>query len=448
IGTSDYTWEIFPVLWFDFSALSGHTSEAIERSLQNALLIAAEEVKIPLQQGATPADTLISLIRQAGGKNGVVILVDEYDHPLLKSLEDSKEIVKIRDLMNEFYTVIKSLNRFIRYVFITGVSKFSKVSLFSGMNHLKDLTLDPNFSSIAGITEKELDANYSDWIGATAEKRGEDPSLTRQLIRQWYNGYCFSHLNPNEKVYNPVSLHLFFDEARLSNFWFGTATPSFAINLIRSQNYPLLNLENGVTIGSSLEEHHEVTSPNLIPLLFQTGYLTISHFDEESRTYHLVFPNEEVRLSFFDHLLTGFTSLDETRLSVHFRLLSESLHSENLKEFFEILNGLFSEIPYTLHIAKEAYYHSLIYLVMRAIGLKVESEVTTSLGRLDLIVSVNQTLYIFEFKFDSSAQEALQQIIDKKYVDRYKNVGQKIILVGVNVNRQTRSIDDWIEKIY
>lgn len=445
IATSDYEWQNHPILWFDFSTLVGRDKESVERSLQSALVYAAADAGISLSPGSSPVDSFISLIRQASQEKEVVIIIDEYDHPLLKVLDNESELVKIRDVLNEFYTVIKSLNRFIRYVFVTGVSKFSKVSLFSGMNNLQDITLDPNYATLAGISEIELNDNYSEWIKATAKKRDEGPEYTRELIRKWYNGYCFSRAPQAEKVYNPVSLHLFFDEAQLSNFWFGTATPTFAIDLIRSQNYPVLNLEQGITIGSSLDQHHEVSQINLIPLLFQTGYLTIQHFDEEAQTYHLAFPNEEVRRSFFDHLLTGFTKLDETQLGLHFTQLTHALRSKNLKEFFEGLNVLFAEIPYSLHIAKEAYYHSLIYLIIRGLRLKVESEVATSMGRMDLVVFENNTLFIFEFKFDASAKEALEQILHTGYADRYKGTGKKIVLVGASVNREKRRIEDWTE---
>lgn len=446
IAQSDYDWQNYPILWFDFSTIVGHDAETVERSLQSALIYAAADVGITLEAGPSPVDTFISLIRHASHKQEVVIIIDEYDHPLLKVLDKSSELVKIRDLLSEFYTVIKSLGRLIRYVFVTGVSKFSKVSLFSGMNNLQDITLDPSYATLAGISEPELHTYYAEWITATAKKRNETPQYTCELIRKWYNGYCFSRAPDAVKVYNPVSLHLFFKEAELSNFWFGTATPTFAIDLISSQNYPILNLEQGVTIGASLNEHHEVTQINLIPLLFQTGYLTITHFDEESQTYNLAFPNEEVRRSFFDHLLNGLTKLDETQLGLHFAQLNHALQSNNLKEFFRGLNTLFAEIPYLLHIAKEAYYHSLIYLIIRAMRVRVEPEVAMSMGRLDLVVFINNTLYIFEFKFDASAQEALNQIIHTRYADRYKSAGKKIILVGASVNRQKRIIDDWIQQ--
>lgn len=445
IETSDYDWCQHPVLWFDFSTIVGRDKETVERSLQSALLYAAADAGISLAAGPSAVDTFISLIRQAADHQEVVILIDEYDHPLLKALDNDQELVKIRDLLSEFYTVIKSLGRFIRYVFVTGVSKFSKVSLFSGMNNLKDITLDSNYATLAGVCEHELHEYYAEWIEQTAKKRNEPSQHTCELMQKWYNGYCFSTRPNAAKVYNPVSLHFFFETARLSNFWFGTATPTFAINLIRSQNYPILNLEQGVTIGTSLDEHHEVTQINLIPLLFQTGYLTIAHFDEANQTYHLVFPNEEVRRSFFDHLLTGLTKLDETQLGIHFTQLLNSLHSQNLKEFFLDLNALFAEIPYSLHVAKEAYYHSLIYLIIRSLRVKVEPEIATSMGRLDLIVFVNSILYIFEFKFDDSASAALDQIIQTGYADRYKRIGKKIVLVGASVNREKRMIDDWIE---
>lgn len=444
IGTSDYSFESFPVIWLDFSLLFGNDAESLQDSLQEALLFAAKELGIEITPGTTPAQTFVSLIRSASTKKRVVILIDEYDHPLLKVLENPGELVKVRDLFKEFYTVIKSLNRNIHYAFLTGVSKFSKVSLFSGMNNLNDITLDPEYSTLAGITEEELDAYYAPWIAEAAAKRNETLQEIREAMKKWYNGYCFSRLPNAKKVYNPLSLHLFFQEYSLSNFWFSTATPTFAIKLIKSENYPVVNLESGVSIGASLDDHHEVTRPNLIPLLFQTGYLTIDHYDEATQNYHLKFPNQEVKRSFFNHLLMGFTELDESNLTTHFRTLAKSLAEKNLKDFFEALNILFAEIPYSLHIAKESYYHSLIYLVLRSLKFKVESETPSSLGKLDMVVFQDHKIFIFEFKFNGSAQEAVDQIIEKGYASSYKNSGKEIILIGANINRQKRAIDDWI----
>lgn len=447
IGSSDYQWQNYPTIWLDFSTLAGQDKDSIELSLQQALIYAAEDASISLSKGITTIDTFIALIRNAAKQNPAVILIDEYDHPLLKMLDNPAELIKTRNLFNDFYSVIKALNRYVRYVFITGVSKFAKVSLFSGMNNLHDITLDSNYATLAGITENELLQYYPAWITQTAQKREEPESDVLTLMRLWYNGYCFSKAKVPSKVYNPVSLHLFFQEASLSNFWFSTATPTFAIDLIRSENYPVINFENDVKIGLSLEENHEVNYPHLIPLLFQTGYLTIKHYDEQNQIYSLNFPNEEVRLSFFNHLLIGFTKLDETQLSSHFTYLTLALQNQRLEEFFSVLNVLLAEIPYTLHIAKEAYYHSLIYLIMRGLKVKVEAEVSTSLGRLDLIVDEKDKIYIFEFKFDISAQEALSQILQKEYFARFQNHQKKIILVGVKINRIKRKIDEWAEML-
>ncbi len=446
ISTSEYQWPCHPVLWFDFSTLIGRDKKTVERSLQNALIYAATDIGITLTPEASPVDTFISLVRQASLEGEVVIIIDEYDHPLLKLLDNKQELIQIRDLLSEFYTAIKSCSRFIRYVFITGVSKFSKVSLFSGMNNIQDITLNPNYATLTGVTEIELRKNYVEWIETVAAKREEPITQTYDLMRKWYNGYCFSTLNDTEKVYNPVSLHNFLESGRLSNFWFGTATPTFAIDLIRRQNYPIMNLEGEVTIGASLDEHHEVTQISLIPLLFQTGYLTIQHFDEINQTYKLTFPNEEVRRSFFDHLLTELTKLNETQLESHFLELDSALHSKDLKNFFDSLNILLAEIPYSIHIAKEAYYHSLIYLIIRALKVKVQPEVLTSRGRMDLVAEVDNIFYIFEFKFGPTAKEALEQIIQKGYADRYKNLKKKVILVGISISRKKRKIDDWIEQ--
>lgn len=448
IASSSFSWLCHPVIWLDFSTLAGATIEELEDSLQRALQRAAEEMGCRLALGRTSMDTFMEFISQSAGDTGVVVLIDEYDHPLLRLQQKPDSLPAVRDWLSNFYGVIKAFNRYIRYAFVTGVSKFAKVSLFSGMNHLKDITLDPHYATLLGITEAELRSYYTNWLEAAAEERSSSVEEMIALLRHWYNGYCFSGAPGTTRVYNPVSLHLFFSEMRLANYWFSTATPTFAVNLIRTQNYPVAQLEKGVFIGSSLEELHEVTHPHLLPLLFQAGYLTIDGFDESKQLYQLSFPNEEVRRSFFDHLIKGFTEFDETQLSLHLPLLLQSLRAGDLGEFFEGLNLFFAEIPYALHLAKEAYYHSLIYLLLRALGLRVELEMATSLGRLDLALFVEERIYLFEFKCDSSAQSALAQIHAKGYANRYISSGKTLWLVGVNINRSLRRIEEWHDELF
>lgn len=443
IGQSDYNWKPYPVLSFDFSRLVVKNIPLLIESLNELLIENAKELGIELELASTPSVSFSRLI-QAVNRDDLVILIDEYDKPLLKHFDNPELQGEIRELMQDFFVVTKALGKKIHHIFVTGVSKFSKVSLFSGMNNLEDITFARSYATLVGITEEELGENYADWIEETAGRRETSLSDMRDLMRFWYNGYRFSRSGATEKVYNPVSLHFFLKSGEITNYWFGTATPTFAIQMIKKMNYPVENFESGVEIGSSIEEHHEVTKPNLIPMLFQTGYLTIRDYDEKARKYQLSFPNEEVRLSFLDHLLQGFSDLDESQLGIHFSQLKSALLHQDLKEFFAAMNGLLAEIPHTLHINLEAYYHSLLYLILRSLNQRVEAEVMTSRGRLDLIVVDRETIFLFEFKIDGSAQIALDQIIEKGYAERYKNTGKKLILIGVNFDSKTRRIADWL----
>lgn len=447
IYSSDYQWNTFPIIQLDFSRVYAHTEEMLKDSLNHRLEEAAQENGIIFEKCSYPAESFSQLILALAKESQVVILIDEYDHPLLSNLEDENLTKKNREILNDFFSVIKSLGKWIRFAFVIGVSKFSKVSLFSGMNNLIDITLDPTFAALAGITELELSEYYASYIKNTALKNQESVEEIKDKIKQWYNGYCFTYEQNAPKVYNPVSVHFFLSSGYLTNYWFSTATPTFAIEMIRKKGFPVIDLNYGVQIGHGLVENHESHHINLIPLLFQTGYLTIDNYDKETRQYLLKFPNIEVRLSFFDHLLRGFTSLDDSQLAPHVCRLRDSLQKDNLEDFIQTLNTLFAEIPHTLHIAKEAYYHSIIYLILRNINLKVEPEVMTSHGRLDLVVFLDSSIYLFEFKLHGTAEEALNQIKSKKYHHRYLQSGKRITLVGVQLDFQQRRISSWLQEL-
>ncbi len=440
-----YDWESYPVIYLDLSEVYAHSPEMLKNSLNQRLIDIAKEYQVALECDPYPAENLIRLIRALNKGKGVVVLIDEYDHPLLSHVKDRELSEQNREILHDFFSVIKSQGKQIRFAFVTGVSKFAKVSLFSGMNNLKDISFDPAFSTLAGISEVELTRNYEDYIQKAAKQRDENLNETRMHMKNWYNGYNFSTSNQPVHVYNPVSLHLFLDVAILKHFWFSTATPTFAIDLLREQSFPIIDLEEGIIAGPELEEQHDIHRMNLIPLLYQTGYLTIVKYEEGAGKYHLKFPNLEVRSSFMNHLLGGLTDLSGSQMMPYFDTLSKSLEEHDLETFIFELNSFFAEVPYTLHIQKEAYYHSLIFLILRSLNLSVEPEVLTSHGRLDLAVTQGKHIYIFEFKIGSSAQSALDQIKKRKYLERYMNLGKSVILAGININTQERKITDWIE---
>lgn len=303
INSSDYEWKEFPVIRLDLSKTVSHTPEALSVSLQELLQECADKYGITGIKRQFPSLSLSALVIELAKRGPVVILIDEYDKPLVHQLINIELVAKNREILNELYTTIKALGQYIHRVFITGVSKFAKVSLFSGMNNLIDISMRPEYTSLLGLTENEIKHYLKNELDSIARNRQEAIEEILAKMKFWYNGYSFSRSRDVERVYNPLSIMQFLQSGEFDNYWFTTATPTFAINLIKENNYFIPDLDNGIIAGKEIETSHETNVIDLPTLLFQTGYLTIDSYDENSWTYFLKFPNEEVRRSFLDHLL-------------------------------------------------------------------------------------------------------------------------------------------------
>lgn len=443
IASSDYVWKEFPVIRLDISKTVSSSPEALSTSLQEILKECADKYGISGIERQYPSLTLSALVNELSKINPVVILIDEYDKPLVHHLDNMELLSKNREILRDVYTMIKALDEHLHFVFVTGVSKFSKVSLFSGMNNLSDVSLSQKYASLLGLTEAEISSELSSEIEQVAKDKNKSVDTILREMKEWYNGYLFSQSKEVRRVYNPLSVFQFLENSNLDNYWFTTATPTFAIELIKKLKYPVPDLEKGTIVGKEIEADHEVNDIDLPTLLFQTGYLTIDHYDEKSWTYLLKFPNEEVKRSFLEHLLFEF--LEKRPSEVHavvFNLLKH-IKNKDLESFFKAFNTLFSSVPHQIHVKEEAYYHSLIYLVLKALGFSVESEVSTSNGRVDMVLKTDKYIFLFEFKIDADAKAAMHQILERGYHDRYKLDSREVLLVGVNFNTKTRSLDDF-----
>ncbi len=443
IDSCDYKWKEYPVIRMDISKTVSSSPEALATSLQEIIKVNAEKYGIEGIERSFPSLSLSALVTELSKRGPVVILIDEYDKPLVHHLEDMGVVAKNRDILRDFYTMIKALDEYLHFVFVTGVSKFSKVSLFSGMNNLLDISLNPIYSTLLGLTDEELRRDLHEEMRCVSEIRNKNEETNFKEVKQWYDGYLFSQSTASKRVYNPLSVFQFLQNAKLDNYWFTTATPTFAIELIKKQKYSVPDLEQGMIVGKEIETDHEVDIIDLPTLLFQTGYLTIDSYDEDSRTYCLKFPNEEVRRSFLEQLLFEFADRRPSEMhTILFKLLNH-LKNKNLSGFFETFNALFFSVPCQIHLKQEAYYHSLIYLVLKALGFSVQSEVSTNNGRVDMVLKTDRYIFIFEFKIDSDAETALKQILDKGYYNQFKLESKEIILIGVNFDTKSRSLNDW-----
>jgi hypothetical protein len=360
-------------------------------------------------------------------KKQVVILVDEYDKPILDVIEDKKEAEEVRKELKGFYSTLKGLDRYIRFVLITGVSKFSKVSLFSGLNQLKDISLDERYGNICGYTQEELEIYFKEYL----------EGVNLEEVREWYNGYSFL----GDRLYNPFDILLYLDSRIFDSYWYKTGTPSFLIKLIKEKEYDISELENKIVKKNVLEKF-DIEEIRIEALMFQTGYLTIKEVynKEYGQEYKLGYPNKEVRISFNEDILP-LVLKDEIRENIADKII-EILKGERLDDLREQIEVLISNISY-VHYKGESSYVIAIFSLLYSTGLNVITEDNTNKGRIDLTVIVNKRIvYIIEVKVIEREEEkgkAIKQIEEREYYKKYMNY-EKIYIVGIEIDKLKKKI--------
>jgi hypothetical protein len=384
-------------------------------------------------------DRMRELIIALSGPRKVVVLIDEYDAPIVHYLGvNVDKSIENRECLRAFYSVLKEMDEYLELVFLTGVSKFSKTGIFSGLNNLTDLTMHPQFATMLGYTQEELEYYFSEAITATALKMKLSREELLEELRIWYNGYRFEE--DADRVYNPVSVNNFFSVGKFQNFWFATGTPTFLINLLRKEGIYELHFP---PLNPGGFETFELERLKVEAILFQTGYLTIQSRDEDGLLV-LDYPNKEVRDSMIENLIEGFVGVNTERSASLVISLRKAFFADDLEQVFRILQTVFANIPYQLYDKyPEKLYHAAIHLLFTYMGLRVRSEVCTSDGRVDSMVETPTRFYILEFKLDKSAKEALEQIKQKKYYRSAWESGKPVTCVGVNFSSETRNIEGW-----
>lgn len=439
IDGSDYGWEAYPVIRIDFSRHQISTVSDLELRIKRHVQQIAKQYNVVVDDG--PFDIQVEdLILKLATDRQVVILIDEYDKPIIDNISNLSEATRIRDTLRSFYGIIKSMDQYLRFVFITGISKFSKVGVFSEMNNLDDLTMDARFATALGITEEELRTNFTAHIELLSEKTELARDTLLEKIRQWYDGFCF--VEGCASLYNPFSTLQLFIKQTFYGYWFESGTPSFLIRLLQERHYNLDQLDR-LEVAATGFSTFELGKLEIIPLLFQTGYVTIKSYNPERRLYTLGYPNYEVESAFLANLLSAFNATPTGLNEGYLWKLVDALKAQSMTEFFDTLTIFFADIPYDLHVAREKYYQTVFYLVFRMLGVLTEVEVETNVGRIDAVVTLTDQIYLFEFKLDKSADEALQQILDKQYADKYRLHGKSITLVGANFDSAKRTVTEW-----
>jgi hypothetical protein len=446
IETSDYDWKKHPIIRLDMSGTNAKNPDELAIALKNKLLAIAKVYGIENIEKQLLSSTFEALVAEMFLRYGeVVILVDEYDYPIVHNAENPEIAEGYRKFLQEFYANMKSQEQYLRFIFVTGVSHFTKVSLFSGLNNLKMISFKEEYADLLGLTEEEIKHYFSENILAVANKRQELEKDTLSILKKWYNGYLYTKSPHAPRVYNPISVFSFLEEGYLDNYWFSTGTPTLVIALAKKHDFSLVDLEDDISIGKELEDTYDIGAVSVPVLLYQTGYLTIRRFDPQTYTYFLNFPNEEVRRSFLEYLIRAF-STNPSQIQGLYYNLAQHLKKHDFNRFFETFNLFLASIPHYIHEGVEAYYHSLLYLFLKTLGFKVNAEVSTSRGRMDMLLETETDIYVFEFKVNKTAQEAISQIEERAYHAQFKLDKRPIMLIGANFDTKSRQLTDWISK--
>ena len=448
-----YDWKPYPIIHLDMNGRDFSTLENMEQSFRQILLEQAEENGVKLQETTSNAmfHTLIKTLHDKGG--AVVILLDEYDKPILNNIskENASDFLAA---LKVFYSVIKEKSWMLRFAFITGVSKFCHVSLFSDLNNLTDITMDARYATMLGYTQQEFESNFREEIQDVEKRQRLSHKELLDKIKDWYDGFRF-HVR-SASVYNPVSLASFFEKGgEFSNYWFETGTPSFLLELIMKSklSFPVsLN----APVSSSFFNAFEISDLDPLVLLFQTGYLTIDRLEQRQipftdkviSEYYLRFPNQEVEESFNNSLLAYCTTVRKQDSQELILKLITAVGTGDADEFMKLFQSIFAGIPYNIHVRDEHYYQTVCYVICDLLKLMVQAEVFTSSGRIDMMVAAGEWIYVIEFKLNKSADKAMQQIENKDYAMKYRRDGKRIMLLGVNFDSEAGNITDWIKEEY
>ncbi len=450
IGSSDFQWEEHPVLHLSFFEIARGSAPEVHQGLIEHLDQLAYMHGADFSNITSLEKKFATLIKKMAEKNRVVVLIDEYDHAILNNISDLNAADQCRKVLQSFYGVLKDMDAYVRFVFLTGVTKFARTSIFSGLNNLEDLTMSENSATLLGYTYQELLDNFQDYIKKAAFKLKQSlPEIVDQMT-EWYNGYQFSDCsdidNQSVKVYNPWSVLLFLSENKLQNYWFSSGSPSFLFEIIKQQKFQPLELTN-IKVRSSDIGNFQIDKISLPVLLYQTGYLTIEAYNQLNRIYTLKMPNKEVEISFFEQLLAIVTDVPAEITDSCLTFVRQALTQNNVDLLGLSLQTFFAQIPSMMHSHFENYYQSIIFAIIKTVGFETYVEDQTNLGRIDMTIITTDLIYIVELKTRGSTQEALEQIEGKQYTQKYLMSKKTIVLIGIFINVGKRNIESWVSKI-
>ncbi|MDR2424529.1 MAG: ATP-binding protein, partial [Prevotellaceae bacterium] len=401
ISELEKNWIEYPVIYIDMNVETYKNAEILNVALDSVLRAYEDkyEVTFIASELSIRFSNLIRTIYEKTGKK-VVVLIDEYDKPLLNTIEKLTINDDILRALKGFYGILKSADQYLKFVFLTGVTKFSKVSVFSDLNHLEDISLNDNYSGVCGISETEIKAYFEPEIANLAEKMGKTREITLAELKKHYDGYHFSE--NSEGVYNPFSLLNAFKEEKIRQYWFATGTPSFLVKMLKENNFDIAKMEKDIKISVDAIFNYRVEAGDIVPLLYQTGYLTIKSYDERYNLCTLGYPNEEVKYGFMNELLPVYVPKQNIQQDFHAAYFIEDLRVGDVDAFMNRIRAFFACIPNELNNKTEKHYQTIFYLLFKLMGQFIDAEQRSAAGRADAVVETENTVYVFEFKLDEN----------------------------------------------
>ena len=434
-------WIQYPIFHLDLNIGKYDAPDSLDKILNDHLELWES------QYGTRPSEVTSALrfkgvVSRAYEQTGqrVVILVDEYDKPMLQAIGNQELQKEYRNALKPFYGVLKTMDGCIKFALLTGVTKFGKVSVFSDLNNLNDLSMWNKYIDICGISDKELHDNLEEEMHEFAEAQGMTYEQFRDKLREYYDGYHFTQNSIG--IYNPFSLLNAFDRKEFGNYWFETGTPTYLIELLKRYHYDLEHMAHAETYADVLNSIYGDEEP--LPVIFQSGYLTIKGYNEEFGLYRLGFPNREVEEGFVKFLIPYYTRFNKIEAPFEIQRFVQEIRAGEPDAFFRRLQSFFADTPYELVKDLELHYQNVLFIVFKLVGFYVKAEYHTSQGRIDLVLQTDKYIYVMEFKLDGTAEEALQQINDKQYALPFAADSRKVLKIGVNFSNTTRNIERWV----
>ena len=441
IETVEKDWTEYPVLRLSMASGKHMEKDQLERYLLNILQENERRLGIS-SDSKDPNVRLKNLIFSAYEKTGkkVVVLIDEYDAPLLDVVHEKETLPVLRNVMRNFYSPLKDSDPYLQFVFLTGITKFSQLSIFSELNNLKNISMLTDYAGVCGITKEEMLTQMTDYLDDFAEAQQTTREGAIAGLKRQYDGYHFTWPSPD--IFNPFSLLNALQDGDYTNYWFGSGTPTYLIEMLRKYNVVPSKIGGRLVLASAFDAPTE-NMKDITPLLYQSGYITIKECDRASKLYTLDIPNTEIRVGLMESLLPNYVNEYYVEGGTTIGCMYLALLNENLDEMFRLLQAYLLTVPYCDNANSEGHYQQLLYVIFSLFGRYVEVEVHTPTGRVDIVMKTGKALYLFELKLNKSAQAAINQIDLKDYSSKFALSGLPIVKVGINFDPERRTIGDW-----